>query len=265
MSKFKFLPILAGVAALGFTALPTLPASAGIPDDQDFQIFVCSGCTSAPGGDPNFINQNSFSIGTAQGVTNPLLVLIGEPGTPATAPILSVPSGVTAAAASAYYGLTTATTGTLTGALETSSFTSGVAYDTVGLAGGVNSQSFVNWTTTPFPNGESNPDAGVTSFSIYAVAVDTAGGFSGTTSGFDLSNVESGSFVFAYGCQTAPSPTTNTCGTTMDNVGSTPFTNSGFVPAPPIGHGLLVLLAIGGVLSGSKLMENRKKRQLHTA
>jgi hypothetical protein len=37
------------------------------------------------------------------------------------------------------------------------------------------------------------------------------------------------------------------------------------VPAPLIGHGLLVLLAIGGVLSGSKLLENLKKRHLQAA
>jgi hypothetical protein len=34
------------------------------------------------------------------------------------------------------------------------------------------------------------------------------------------------------------------------------------VPAPLIGHGLLVLLAIGGVLFGGKLLENLKKRHL---
>jgi hypothetical protein len=37
------------------------------------------------------------------------------------------------------------------------------------------------------------------------------------------------------------------------------------VPAPIIGHGLLVLLAIGGVMLGGKLVEGLKKRQLHAA
>jgi len=37
------------------------------------------------------------------------------------------------------------------------------------------------------------------------------------------------------------------------------------VPAPLIGHGLLVLLAVGGVLFGGKLLENMKKRDLHVA
>jgi hypothetical protein len=37
------------------------------------------------------------------------------------------------------------------------------------------------------------------------------------------------------------------------------------VPAPVIGHGLLVLLAVGGVLFGGKLLDDLKKRILHSA
>jgi len=37
------------------------------------------------------------------------------------------------------------------------------------------------------------------------------------------------------------------------------------IPAPLIGHGLLALLAIGGVLFGGKLLETFKARDLHTA
>jgi len=37
------------------------------------------------------------------------------------------------------------------------------------------------------------------------------------------------------------------------------------VPAPIIGHGLFVLLAVGGVLFGGKLLENLKKRNLQAA
>jgi hypothetical protein len=37
------------------------------------------------------------------------------------------------------------------------------------------------------------------------------------------------------------------------------------VPAPLIGHGLLVLLAVGGVLFGGKILESLKTRHLHTA
>jgi hypothetical protein len=38
-----------------------------------------------------------------------------------------------------------------------------------------------------------------------------------------------------------------------------------FVPAPLIGHGLLVLLAVGGVLFGGKLSESLKTRHSHAA
>jgi len=37
------------------------------------------------------------------------------------------------------------------------------------------------------------------------------------------------------------------------------------VPAPLIGHGLLALLAVGGVLFGGKFLEGLKKRHLHAA
>ena len=46
-----------------------------------------------------------------------------------------------------------------------------------------------------------------------------------------------------------------------------PDTFIGFVqiPAPLIGHGLFVLLAVGGVLFGSKLLELKKQCNLRTA
>jgi hypothetical protein len=37
------------------------------------------------------------------------------------------------------------------------------------------------------------------------------------------------------------------------------------MPAPVIGHGLLVLLAVGGVLFGGKLLDDLKKRVHHSA
>ena len=43
--------------------------------------------------------------------------------------------------------------------------------------------------------------------------------------------------------------------TLLDNVSLT----ANAVPAPVIGHGLLIVLAVGGVLFGSKLLERSKK------
>ena len=276
MLKSKLLPFLA--AALGASAL--FASSAGADVMPDFQIGVCSTpCTL--GIDPNPINTNNFSISVQGGKTvdNPLLILIAEPNPGATAPTLSAPSGVTADAANNYFGLPVATTGNLTGALELSNFngstpsgtgilppTTGIAYDAMNLVGTPNSQSFTNYTTNPFPGGATNPNAGVGSFSLYAIAITETGGFSGVLSGFDLSNVEQFSYVFAYGCQTLPSPITNNCATGGDNIGASPFTNTGITPAPPIGHGLPVLLAVGGLLFGLKLWErNQNRRSLGTA
>jgi hypothetical protein len=270
MLKFRSPPILAGAAVLGAGALFGSPAAASVADNQDFQIGVC-GTPCTLGGDPNPINTANFSISVqgSNSVENPLLILIGEKNPGATAPTLSVPNGVTAASAAKYFGLDTATTGNLTGALQTltagntgTNFTTGVAYDALDLAGGPNSNSFVNWTTTPFPGGAPNPNAGASSFSLYAIAIQETGGFSGVVSGFDLSNVENASFVFAYGCTTVPATITNQCDTTGDNVGATPFTNVGVTPAPVIGHGLFVLLAVGGVLFGGKALERSKKKHL---
>lgn len=59
-----------------------------------------------------------------------------------------------------------------------------------------------------------------------------------------------------------------TAATTVDSVvfsfGTGPDTFIA-VPAPLIGHGLLALLAIGGVLFGGKLLQNFKKRSLQAA
>jgi hypothetical protein len=53
------------------------------------------------------------------------------------------------------------------------------------------------------------------------------------------------------------------CGATSGCTGTGPVDVP--VPAPIIGHGLFVLLAIGGVLFGGKLMEDLKKRHLRAA
>ncbi len=48
--------------------------------------------------------------------------------------------------------------------------------------------------------------------------------------------------------------------TANDATGDVLLTELSAVPAPIIGHGLLVLLAVGGVLFGGKLLEHRKRR-----
>jgi hypothetical protein len=70
-----------------------------------------------------------------------------------------------------------------------------------------------------------------------------------------------GTFVIADSAITA---TTTITGVTFD-FGTGPDTFIVGVPAPLIGHGLLVLLAVGGALFGGKLLESLKKNHLPAA
>jgi hypothetical protein len=54
-------------------------------------------------------------------------------------------------------------------------------------------------------------------------------------------------------------------GCLVSNDGPDSYIGFAQVPAPVIGHGLLALLAVGGVLFGGKLLESLKKQRLHTA
>jgi hypothetical protein len=269
MLKLKSLPILGGAAALGALAFLSSPAGA-----NPFLIAVCSSSSCPAGGDPNALNTANFRLAlqdSGTSVTTPIIVLVGEPNSGAVStPTLSVNNAsptVTAASGNNFYGLKVATNGTLTGVLETNIFNSGVAYDAAGLTGGGNSsESFTSWTMSPFPNGATNPDAGVSSFSIYAIAINVPSTTTWTDNitGLDIENVPAFSFVFAYGCK-SDSPITAVCTQAGDNVGASSFTETGFVPAPPIGHGLVVLLAVGSVFLGGRLLENLKKRHLNAA
>jgi hypothetical protein len=255
MSKFKLLPILAGVAVSGALTLVSSPVGA-----NPFQIAVCGNpCTT--GGDPNPINPAGFNIQVegSNTVTNPMLEFIAEPNfggvAPTIAPTLSVPSMSFTGVDGTTYGITTSNG--LTGTKVLLSFSGNDAYGALSLAGADNSEKYASWLSAA-----GFTSANVPSYTIYAVAVDISGlTWSGTNGLFDLENTETGSIVFAYGCTTV---TGGVC-SQGDNTGSTPFTNAGLVPAPAIGHGLVVFLAIGGVLFGGKLLENLKKRHLHAA
>jgi hypothetical protein len=130
MLKLTRCPLLIGSAlALGFLCDPTCIQAA--------QIYVCTGCIAPPGGDPDFINPASINVGFAGNHTAvaPLLVLVGVPNGGA-APALSLPAGVSPAGSGSYYGLHTATSGSLAGALEGTLTSGGDAYATAGLTTG---------------------------------------------------------------------------------------------------------------------------------
>jgi hypothetical protein len=77
---------------------------------------------------------------------------------------------------------------------------------------------------------------------------------------FNPSTIGAGTFELNFTGITAA--TTVTAATFSFGTGPDTFIT---VPAPLIGHGLLALLAIGGVLLGKKLLENFKKRSLQAA
>ena len=261
-----------GVCSLTLAVLVAVASSPvmGQTGVVDPQIFLCTGCTAPAGVDPVLVDPSSINVGFAGSHTAvaPLLIIVGVPNG-GSAPTISLPLGVSAAAAGTYYGLNFATSGGLTGVAEGTLMSTGCAnaYACSGIAnaGGGSSEMFVNWTGNPVPGGATNPDTGVTSFTLYAFAInyalnscvpnnkngcpavnspitiDLAGG---TAVGLDT-------FVIAYNCATSGA----TC--SGGDIGSTPFTNAGYYTTPE--PGTLALLGTG-ILGIGGLLRRRNKR-----
>jgi hypothetical protein len=247
MLKFKSLPILAGMAVISALTLLSSPANAA-------QIFVQQSGTSAAGVDPNLIaNSGAFVVGAAGSHTyqNPLLIIVGAydgMGTPSISfsgcPVSGCPLATTGT-----YGLSE-NTGTL------------VSNEGVYTELNLNAQSsdqFDNWACGKNGCPGTGGDVGLglaepTTFSLYVFAVPTSLTSSIT---IDESGAARGSYIIAYSCEETG---TGACPNGKD--GSTPYTNAGLVaPAPAIGHGLPVLLAVGGILFGAKLGKRSSKRR----
>jgi hypothetical protein len=213
MFKFRCLPILAGVAALGLA----IASPAAKADVFDLTADHCSGgCGTSPFGS----------------------VTLTQDGT-------SVDFVVTLFNGNKFAN---------TGAADGQAF----KFNITGTVGAVTVTQNVPGQTLAFDTGAFNGD-GTGNFS-FGIACTTCGG--GGSSAF------TGPIMFSVAAATISqfiSPNN------LGNIfvadilsGTTGMTGPvAAVPAPVIGHGFLVLLAIGGVLFGGRLSESFKKRRLY--
>src|SRR5208283_1536382 len=136
----------------------------------DPQIFVCTGCTGAPGGDPNVIDPSTINMGFAGNhqAVSPLLVFVAVPNDGA-APTISVPSGVTGATGSSFYGASTSgLTASFDGTLTNAKKGKHTVFSVAGVSGAGGS---VSWTNlSGYDTGK-----GITvgsGFNVYVFALD---------------------------------------------------------------------------------------------
>jgi len=232
MMKFKSLPILAGAAALGLAGFLTSPANAITYDLTS--CHISTGCGPA---------------GTVYGTVTLTPTATG---------------GVTFDVA-----LSDASQFVLTGSADNQYFkfnANGVALTDISVTENVAGVNLVADTGAFNGDGTGNFNFGITCTPITPSGSCSVGGSGalpvGTILDFTVASSTISDFLINSG-QGNFFVADILCGATSGCTGTGPVDVS--VPAPLLGHGLFVLLAIGGVLFGGKLLENSKKNRLQTA
>ncbi len=236
---------IARTAVFAAVAWGLLGASA-----QADQIYIQQSGTSPAGGDPNVIsNTGAFNVGVAGSATlqNPLLVIVGVYdglGTP------SISFGGCANPAACPL----ATLGTYGLTANTASFTSGDAFDALGLTQAGGSEGFGNWEAADLSHGFAAPSG----FELYAFALPTQ--LTSSPISIDESGAANGSFIIAFSCKNdTGSP--EGCRHNGD-VAQTVFTNTGLIDGgggevPEPGSLALLGAGIGVMVLGSASRRRR--------
>jgi len=241
MLKSKSLSFLAGAAALGALAVASSPARASV-------LPTC------PTGGNCFTSLIAVPNSAISGTPGPYAQVFIQLINSTTADVTFTSLGNWTMGDGTTNGLnvnaTTFTVGTVTESNSFSGFTPSFKQTNIGsqnIGGGVGT---INLTI------DNNDGFGDSATQTMFALTDVSGTWTSAANvlTFNSDHVDAAAHIFV--CDQTP------C------VGSGTAVNTGFaseVPAPIIGHGLFVLLAVGGVLFGGKFLESFKKHQLRAA